>query len=975
MKNATSSSLRILPAALCLMFALLATNVKAQTLYWDINGATDGAGGPTPSGSWEDPSWTTDSTGNLATRSWVEGDFPVFSAGTDATGAYTITANSDHTIAGMQVATGTVTVNGPGTLSIASGMQGFTGTNLTINAVLAGTGGYQGASGNVVYLYGSNTFSGGCNLNLGQIFFTNGAAFGTGPINPYAAGFSALLASGGAPTTLTNAFEINVASAGINFASSVNTPLTCTGKWDLQQDLHVRNNGANTSPLTLSGVLSGPGGVSVSGSFGGSIVLSGANTYTGPTSFPNASDGNNGALAFTLSVSSFNSVNGGTPLLASSSLGAPTDVTSGTIHIGYNSTTNIVIYTGPGETTDRVIDIVGTARGPWIENDGTGPLIFTTDLTTSTGGTSANTKWLTLQGSYVGGINEIRGKVQNFDSTHQVGIAKDGAGTWMLTAANPCSGQMNLYAGTLIIGGSGQMGNGIYSGAIFNAGTLIYASSATQTNSGNMFGPGSLIVSNSAANLWLSGTNSPTSITIAAGSLVGNHANPGAFAPGVVFTFGSSGHSATLDLFSRTTSGIGGLVVASGATGATIQNGGTGAATLGFSGGTSTFSGNIISGPGSGTIAVTVNSGSLTLSGNNTFTAGVTVNGASTFAVGSDTAAGTGTLNINAVNDTIQSADANTRTLANAVTLGQNANFGAPGTGNLVFSGAVNSGGAAKTLTINNTTTTFNGVISGNGAVTITKAGPGRLVFGAVNTYNKATAITGGTLALSSAGSISSSVSISIAGGTTFDVSGVAAAVTLGSSQVLQAGGTAGSSATITTASGKGLTLGASSPLQFTAFDGSTVPLTISGGGSLAIATGNAVTVTSTTQLALGSYKLVQIGSGNTTAVTGTPATSVTVNGSGAVGNASLRVAGGELYLDVQNLAPVTQMSIGPGSGGTFTISYSGGAGSQFVLLQTNNVVAPLINWTRLLTNTATSGSFTITPGSDPAEFYRVKSE
>ena len=139
---------------------------------------------------------------------------------------------------------------------------------------------------------------------------------------------------------------------------------------------------------------------------------------------------------------------------------------------------------------------------------------------------------------------------------------------------------------------------------------------------------------------------------------------------------------------------------------------------------------------------------------------------------------------------------------------------------------------------------------------------------------------------------------------------------------------------------------------------------------------GNAVTVTSTTQLALGSYKLVQIGSGNTTAVTGTPATSVTVNGSGAGGTASLRVAGGELYLDIApNLAPVTQMSIGPGSGGTFTISYSGGTGSQFVLLQTNNVTAPLINWKRLQTNTLSSGSFTIPPGSDPAEFYRVKSE
>ena len=77
------------------------------------------------------------------------GDFPVFSAGTDATGSYTITANSPHTIAGMQVAnsSGIVTINGPGVLSIADGMQGFIGTNLTINAVLGGTGGFEGQGG------------------------------------------------------------------------------------------------------------------------------------------------------------------------------------------------------------------------------------------------------------------------------------------------------------------------------------------------------------------------------------------------------------------------------------------------------------------------------------------------------------------------------------------------------------------------------------------------------------------------------------------------------------------------------------------------------------------------------------------------------------------------------------------------------------------------------------------------------------
>jgi autotransporter-associated beta strand protein len=272
--------------------------------------------------------------------------------------------------------------------------------------------------------------------------------------------------------------------------------------------------------------------------------------------------------------------------------------------------------------------------------------------------------------------------------------------------------------------------------------------------------------------------------------------------------------------------------------------------------------------------------------------------------------------------------------------------------------------------------TTFPGVIlSAGGSLTLDSASTSTLTLSGTNTYTGPTTINGGTLALSGSGAIGSSPTITVAGGATFDVSARTTALTLGTSQTLKVGGTSGSSATIATASGEGLTLGASSPLQFTAYDGSTVPLTISGAGSLAIGTGNAVTITTTTRLTSSSYKLVQIGSGNTTAVTGTPATSVTINGSGAAGTGSLRVTDGELYLDIQNLAPVTQMSIRPGSGGSFTINYSGGGGSQFVLLQTNKVAAPLINWTRLKTNTLSPGSFTITPGSDPAEFYRVKSE
>ena len=55
-------------------------------------------------------------------------------------------------------------------------------------------------------------------------------------------------------------------------------------------------------------------------------------------------------------------------------------------------------------------------------------------------------------------------------------------------------------------------------------------------------------------------------------------------------------------------------------------------------------------------------------------------------------------------------------------------------------------------------------------------------------------------------------------------------------------------------------------------------------------------------------------------------------------------------------------------------LSYGGGSGSQFVLLQSSNVNAPLDTWARMATNTVTPGSFTISTAASQV-FYRVKSE
>jgi len=72
------------------------TDAFAAYLYfWDSNGTTPGAGGPTPSGTWGvDPYWSPDdeagNTGTNTTGAWVAGKGAVFAAGDDATGVYTV---------------------------------------------------------------------------------------------------------------------------------------------------------------------------------------------------------------------------------------------------------------------------------------------------------------------------------------------------------------------------------------------------------------------------------------------------------------------------------------------------------------------------------------------------------------------------------------------------------------------------------------------------------------------------------------------------------------------------------------------------------------------------------------------------------------------------------------------------------------------------------------------------------------------
>ena len=409
--------------------------------------------------------------------------------------------------------TGTTTING-GTLMMANNASSLGGGNVTLNggvlesywglsltrALGTGSGQIQltgGASG-----FAQNGGGQSLSVNFGNSA-TNEAVWGSASFNPSILVFHTPNSGGTASVTLANNLDLNgvtrtvdvnggtagtaiVTLSGVIRSSSGTAGLIKTGAGTLILTaantftgpvtisagvLRVGNNSAGTlgggnyagnmsvasgstlqlwssSTQTLSGVITGGGALAKA--YGGALTLSGPNTYTGRTSFiPQNSTG------FTANVSSFNSVNGGTPLLASSSLGAPTTIANGTIDIG-SSTQQVGVnltYTGPGETTDRVLNFGfnGTASRT-LTASGSGLLNFTSARTANTLTTQSGT--LALAGT---GIGEIS---QTLPALPSGGLAKSGTGTWKLGGANAYTGATAITAGKLFINGNQSTATG-----------------------------------------------------------------------------------------------------------------------------------------------------------------------------------------------------------------------------------------------------------------------------------------------------------------------------------------------------------------------------------------------------------------------------------------------------------------------------------------------------------------------------------
>ena len=231
----------------------------------------------------------------------------------------------------------TTTLSGPGEVQFGSTGNTFAGSgNLVVSGGILRNN-FQ-AEPNTAGFTGSVTLSGGA------AFYQNSTAtfFGTSTITVGAGG--AIIGGG----------------AGANGSRSVSNTLVLVG------NLTVQNEGSSNSQSTLSGAKSGSGGIIKNATGSGSLVLSGANTYTGATVV------NAGTLSLTGSLSGSNVSTAGSGIFSQSAAGSIggagvtfTQGSSGTSVLGGANT-----YTGATVVNAGTLSLTGTLASTTLQVGG-----------------------------------------------------------------------------------------------------------------------------------------------------------------------------------------------------------------------------------------------------------------------------------------------------------------------------------------------------------------------------------------------------------------------------------------------------------------------------------------------------------------------------------------------------------------------------------------------------------------------------
>ena len=658
-------------------------------------------------------------------------------------GAHTLTAggnNASTTYAGLITGTGGLTKVGSGTLTL-SGTSTYTGpTNINAGVLVGGAlNSLNSLSAFVIanaasldissadQTIGSLAGAGGATVNLGTHILTTGGnnmsttyaglITGSGGLTKVGLGtltlsgtsiysgatnINAGVLAGGAPNSLSrfSAFAIaNAAVLDISAADQTIGSLAGVAGVTVNLGAHTLTTGGDNTSTLFAGTISGSGGGALVKIGSGIFTIAGTNTYSAGTTISagtlqignGVTNGSivgdvtdNGTLAFDRSDTvAFGSVISGTGNLVQ--LGSGTLVLTGTnTYSGGTTISAGTLQIGNGGTT-------GSITGNVTDN---GTLAFNRSDAMTFGGVISGTGSLVQLGS----------------------------DTLTLTGNNTYSGNTTISAGTLQIGNGGTSGS--VSGNVTDNGTVAFDRSDSVTFAGVINGTGNLVQLGSGT-LVLNGNNSYSGgTTISAGTLqIGNGGTTGSIIGNVIdnaalvfdrrdtVTFGGivSGAGKLVQLGTGnvilagnnnytggTQINAGTLQIGNGGTGGNIAGNVTDNATFAFDRSDSVTFGGVISGTGA---LVQMGSGTLTLTGDNSYGGGTTINAGATLQLGNG--ATTGSIIGNVTDD-----------------------------GSLIFNRSNN--------------VTFNGIISGSG--NLAQNGSGTTILGGANTYSGGTIINNGAL-------------------------------------------------------------------------------------------------------------------------------------------------------------------------------------------------------------------------------------
>ncbi len=793
--------------------AVTAGSAGAATQYWDPNAAT-GLGG---TGTWDTttPAWSNTAApmatpvvfvpANVAYFGGTAGTVTVGSGGVDASGVtlnvsgYTIASGGTLTLDGANpnvtvtaAGTSSTTISGvvAGTFNTASGTAG---QGLT----LTGVSGTNGAPSNL-FLTGANTYTGTTNVVTSVVQFNTLAV--TGTASSFGTAGNVLIGTGSASAaqlfytgtggttdrlfqfagTSTSEFLNNNGTGPISFTGT-GAAVTGTGSRLLNLGGSY-TAGANTFAEAIGDAVPGTSVTSVTKVSGGVIwTLSGANTYTGPTTFTSGTLNGIGAHAF--------GSTSGISISGSSVLGLLGDAST-TFSSATTGTPYPIVTTGSGSTIN-VGNATAAGTAAKTMTIGTfGTTSVATAFTVSFTGTAGDSSNLSV-GAVTGPASTAAGTVT---LTNSIAAATGSLTLASYTSANTTGGE------TLSFTGGG--GNTIVSGAITPSGTsgLSVKSTVGQLSLlGSSTYAGGTLLNNGILSIGQAMSLGTGTLTVTPSSAANGLAQVNALA-GLTLANPIATTVAGSSAFFRSVAPAGATFnVAGPVTGAgSVQVQTTSQSAVGpieFSNDASSYTGTFNTGGGAVAFTSVANPGA-----------------ASALGAGS----GPYTLANLTTGLTLQYLGANATTTTRALAL-----TGTTGTLNLDASGAGTvqflSAAALRSGTGGATTLTFQGsnaggntlaqVVNDNGGATaVSKTGAGTWVLTGANTYTGTTSITAGTLvANGSSGSATSTSAVTVgsttAGGVT--TAGVlagngAAGTAAGGTVLIVAGGkiTAGSGAT-----------------------------------------------------------------------------------------------------------------------------------------------------------------------------------